>query len=395
MTTSKDQIKSLHEKEGTWSDAKKLAGLIQKGKAIKYNKAQSVVALILSDDFLTKVYHLVRERIRVHNYRHPRKKKAMPRLNIFLEWARGTGKSVILGLYLRKCMTHLPRGIGVLVGASYQQILTRTLPSTIFGLEKQGLIKDIHYFVGRKAPESWGWPEAYQPPLKYDHAIQFYTGYTMVMVSQDKIGDGRGINSDNSAGDEAAMLNYEKLQTDVWATNRGSFREMFKNDPFFGSNFYMSSTPLTAKGQWFTDMESKAQQDQLTYFLRAKSRDNEYLPDSWFEEMKSMMDDWIYNAEIENIRPKGIKDGFYPSFNEDIHTYTDGFDYDYYESFGFDNLSEIKVNCQGDSDHDVTEPIVAGIDWGHRINCMACGQRRPFEFRFTKNLFVKGKFCDN
>lgn len=387
---SKELIDDIHQNNRSFSDALKVAKHInQKAKPIKYNRAQAILSILLSTEFLLALHNRMKNRVNRWNAANPKKKKTIPRLAWFLEWARGTGKSTIFALYIRRCMVAMPRGVGALVGASYQQILTRTLPATIGGLERQGLIKDIHYFVGRKPPASWGWPEAYNPPLRYDFAIPFYNGFTLVMISQDRKGggSGRGLNTDMDCGDEAALLDHKSLQTDVWATTRGSFREMFQGHPLHCSRFYMSSTPLTSSGQWFTDMEQTADQEEGIYFLQAKARDNQFLPDSWFTDMEKMLDPWVYDAEIENIRPKGITDGFYPALNEDIHTYKDGFDYSYYDS---QTVGSINVNCNGDQDLDPSQPLILGIDWGARINCLCVGQRKPQGFHFLNAMFVKG-----
>ena len=173
-----------------------------------------------------------------------------------LEWGRGTGKSTILGKHIIDCVVQLPRSSGVLVASTYQQILTRTLPSTIAGMEQHGVYKDLHYIVGKRPPKSWNWPEPYEPPLDYKRCIIFWNGTVINFVSQDSSsGSGRGLNTDWIVGDEAALLNEKKFQTDVVLTNRGNAKRVahYPNDtwkyyeecPLHHSIVLASSTPVT------------------------------------------------------------------------------------------------------------------------------------------------------
>jgi hypothetical protein len=43
----------------------------------------------------------------------------------------------------------MPRATGVLVGETYQQMLSRTLPSTKAGLDMFGIYEGIDYVVGK------------------------------------------------------------------------------------------------------------------------------------------------------------------------------------------------------------------------------------------------------
>ena len=95
---------------------------------------------------------------------------------IILEWARGTGKSTILGWYMKEAVIQMPRATGVLVGETYQQILSRTLPSTKEGLEMFGIYEDIDYVVGKSGKKGAGKPfDPFSPiDLKMQSPINFY-----------------------------------------------------------------------------------------------------------------------------------------------------------------------------------------------------------------------------
>ena len=54
--------------------------------------------------------------------------------HICIEAGRGTGKSTILGWFVKEAVKQMPRATGVLVGATFVQIKSRTFPSTKEGL---------------------------------------------------------------------------------------------------------------------------------------------------------------------------------------------------------------------------------------------------------------------
>lgn len=314
-----------------------------------------------------------------------------------LEWGRGTGKSTILAKAIIDFVTELPRSTGVMVAETYAQIKTRTLPSTISGLEQHGIYKDIHYFVGKRPPASWNWPEPYEPPLDYSQSIIFWNGTVMLFQSQDGGAvSGRGLNVDWVVGDESARLNEEKFYTDTLLTNRGGlFKKAeypdgtwkyYKDIPIHHGVVLASSTPVTIAGRWFLNFEEQAiMQPNKVAFIRASAEVNRHnLGDDYFELAKSTMPEFLYDAEVRNIRITQVDDGFYPLLRELQHTYVN-FNNDYFHSL---NLND-KTDCRGDADLIADKPLIAGIDWGANINCMVVCQHIGNELRFIKNIYVK------
>lgn len=316
------------------------------------------------------------------------------KLITILEWGRGTGKSTIIGRHISDCVSQMPRSSGALVAETYAQILTRTLPSTIAGLEQHGLFKDIHYFVGRRPPKSWDWPEPYEPPLDYKRCIIFWNGTVLNFISQDHSSSGRGLNIDWIVGDEAARLNKKKFDTDVLLTNRGNKKRIahypdgswkyFEDCSLHHSILLASSTPVTADGMWILDFEQQALLNPSKYlFLRASAEVNRSnLGDDYFENAKAVMPDFMYDAEVLNIRIKRIDDGFYPLLDEDKHCYN---------LFDYTNINDIHTSCNGDADLDKDKPLIIGVDWGSNINCMVVAQQDSdgTEIRIINNLYVK------
>src|SRR5690606_31142744 len=112
---------------------------------------------------------------------------------------------------------------------------------------------------------------------------------------------GRGLNSYAEVGDEALMLDPEKLYNNVKTTNRAQKKE-FANNPLLGSEFYVSSTPVTRKGMWFVEMETKAKKNPQEYlFIKASALSNPYLQKDWFKRMRDQApSQMMYEAEILN-----------------------------------------------------------------------------------------------
>jgi hypothetical protein len=60
----------------------------------------------------------------------------------------------------------------------------------------------------------------FQSPDKWDNTIHFSNGFIWIMVSNDQANSGRGINCSIVIGDEAVLLDQERLFNNVQTTNR-------------------------------------------------------------------------------------------------------------------------------------------------------------------------------
>jgi hypothetical protein len=304
-----------------------------------------------------------------------------------LVMGRGAGKSTIIGKHIVDVVHSMPRSAGVIVGETYQQILTRTLPSTIASLERLGYKKDLHFFVGRRAPKSFKFEEPYEPPLDYTHFMHWYTGAGFHFVSQDRPGAGRGLNTDVVIGDEAATLEQEKLFYDVLATNRANVKR-WKDNPLHHSTFFATTHALTQRGRWIYKREEEALRNPAKqFYIEASAEENRAnLPEDWFHEQRINTTEFLYNIEILNHKPKQIEGGFYSNL-DDRHYYTN-YNYGYYDGLDF-GAAPASVNCLGDADLNPDEPLILGADWGSSINCLVVCQQHGKEFRILKNFFVK------
>lgn len=320
----------------------------------------------------------------------------IPQLTVFrakqrvkvMEFGRGTGKSAELSCEIIDLAHDMPRGLFVIVGETFQQILTRTLPGTKHALEMQGYYEGIHFFIGKKAPAKLGWPLPYKSPFKWEYAIHWYTGAAFSMISQDRKGNGVGLNTDGVIADELALLDEDELSRGVLLTNRGSNFKRFKDNRRFRSVIMASSTPLTAKGRFMFKFEEAALSKPNEYlYVRADARFNmDNLPEDYFDSAKLVMPEYLYNAEMLNIRLRAVQDGFYPLLNSNVHYYTD-YNYTFYEDLGY-GLDIENVNCLGDNDRISTKPLEITIDWGANINSLAVTQENGKVFKFLKSMYV-------
>ena len=311
---------------------------------------------------------------------------------IYLEWGRGSGKSTILGWYLKECIRQMPMSTDVLVGETYQQILSRTLPATKEGLAMFGIYEGYDYVVG-KSGVNFGFQLPFQSPSSWRNVIHFRNGAIAIMVSLDMPDAGRGINAYWVIGDEVALLNKERLFVNVQTTNRAK-KVQFEKSTLLNAEIFSSSTPLTKKGRWFVDMEEEARKNPKEYsFIKANALVNrKNLSADWFNRMEANAPSKLhYDAEILNIRPPNVINGFYSFFNEAIHTYGYKYNLDYLQGLGTDYKKIKHNNCLQDGDLIRGIPLTISIDPGTVINSMTVWQyiSSIHEERTLKEFFVK------
>ena len=306
---------------------------------------------------------------------------------IIVEAARGSGKSTVLGKKITTNVKEMPKSTGVIVGETFVQIKTRTLASTKEGLKMYGLHEDIHYCVGT-CGKKYGFEMPYQSPDSWNNVIHFFNGAIAVFVSLDNPNSGRGLNASWIVGDEAALLDYTRLYNNVEITNR-TVKAEFKYAKSVNSVMYVSSVAMTRKGDWFTGKELESQSvPQKVRFIKANAFVNAHnLRNGYIEEMqRKALSKIIFRAEILNIRPRGVTDGFYPQLKEKH----------YYNSK--DNIAMLggvtenyTPSCKYDQDLVRNVPLDFNLDFGGKINCGTVSQYLSMtnELNFIKEFYVK------
>lgn len=363
---------------------------------------------------------------------------------------RGTGKTEgVLAYKTAVCYRDtMPRSTGVILGTTYTQLLTRTLPALMAGWERIGYQKGVHYIVGKEPPDKWkkhwNWKGPYRQPLLFKNFISWWNGSGFHLVSQDVKGSGNGITIDDISGDEAKFLNGEKFQTELLPANRGIV-------PAYAGNVYHHGITLTTdmptgtSGRWLFDMAAACDHAAVKQILKLQAvksqvrasnefsaRQKETLCREIEEEIKPLRKNLLYYHEastIDNIHALGldyIKDqmrrstqlqfdtqilniknslaenGFYPDFRENEHGYYSYTNKDISQlEFDFSRVKEI--NCSNDSDLDSKAPLHIAIDYNRRIHPIVVGQVINNEIRTLKGIHTLypemlkpavQKFCD-
>lgn len=331
----------------------------------------------------------------------PRRKLLLNPMQLLLEIApqrirtvqvgRGGGKSTGAAIDIKSVVYDMPRSKNFILSETFQQALTRTLPSTIKALEMVGFAKDIHFFVGRLPPKSWKWNNAYEPPLDPKHSIFFYNGTVYDLLSQDT--NSRGGNYSSGMTDEAQDIDQSKLESQVIPTLRGEY-ERFKNKRTYRRLSFYCSMPRMRRAEWifqFQDLAKKFPKEYL--WIDGPSRINAHnLPPDWFSDQKRILLPSEYDIEIENIRPKKVIGGFYPMFDDKVHTYID-FNNDHFDGLidnnnGYSSKAFEMLNSLQDNDVIFDQPLEISMDYGAWFNGIVTCQESNNVFRYLSAMSI-------
>lgn len=360
-------------------------------------------------------------------------------------WARGTGKSSgLISPRSYEWCHRMPRGTMVFVAATYQQHLTRTLPSIVMGWERIGFKRDRDFFIGHYAPKKWKWETPYQAPIRSEFFIHTRFGSGIQLVSQDRPGSANGISIDAIAGDEAKFLRQDRFEQELLPAMRGN-RRFFGELDCWNSILLTTDMPTSESGNWLLEKQknndpkrveiilklqmriqkrllkiqsgkcTKSQINtlhirnqgdrkkisklrmgnplagipRLSYFNEATSYDNkDVLGDEYFENMRNNMSDFLFDTQIKNLRIRRDGQTFYPHLSDRVHGYT-AFDNSYLDSRGYNLEYEPDITCLQDQDLSPDSVLHIGMDYGGSFNCLVVGL--PFQdlVRFINCFHVK------
>lgn len=352
--------------------------------------------------------------------------------NLVCIWGRGTGKTEgAMAPRIANRVHALRRSAGVIVGATYQQILTRTLPALVAGWERMGYERNVHFFLQKKAPASWEWDEPYVSPVNADYFVHWYTGSGLHLVSQDRAGTAPGLSIHYIEGDEAKYLKNDRLEQELLQTLRGQ-KELFENIPGYRGIGFYTDMPIGNQGNWLFNYEKhmdkesvatilgiqkqiaklRAENPQsiqttegkrqirsyeeamniarigLTYYTEADSFENlNSLGIEYFEQMRRVLTPIAYNTSILNLRQNQVEGGFYPHLDE--HHLYDAFNYSHFDNRDYDptTISNI-LDCRQDADLDAKSRLIIATDTGGSINAIVVAQRDAKNLRFINSLYV-------
>ena len=344
-------------------------------------------------------------------------------------WGRRTGKSHgVISQRLVRNVQLMPGSTGAFVASTFKQAHSRTLPAMILGLADMGYYRDVHYVMGKRPNKKLGFSKPIVEPNNYDDVISWYNGSIQTIISQDVRLSSNSMTLDYVIGDEAKGLNYDKLKDETFPANGGT-RRYFDSCPWHHGYVFVSDMPVTKSGRWLLNYREKMDpevinsiKDLMAEWHRLKALSNSsykqramketesfiaqlrsiavyYSECSTFEnvdivglqyirKMKRDLPPLVFQTSIMSRRIERLKDGFYPNFNEKIHTYIANNNKPLIDDkYNFD--SSVDYGCRLDSDVDLKAPIAGAFDYNANINWLVVGQRDGLKLKVLKSFYVK------
>ena len=333
----------------------------------------------------------------------------------------------IIAPWLLRNVQHMPQSGGGIIGSTFQQLLSRTLPGSLKSLEDMGFYRNIHFFIGRKPPKAAGFKEPIIKPISYDHVVSWYNGSVQYLISQDIPGSSNSLTLQYLLGDEAKFLDFDKLKDETFPAN-GGYKGPWRNSPWLNSMLFTSDMPTSKKGSWFLSYKKlmdPALIDQIKwlvreiYRLRQEPRTEwnlrklkehnlrlvqfrsvavyyrewstieniELLGKKYIAQMKRDLPPLVFQTSILCVRPGKLKDGFYPALRD--HHFYKAFDNSYLQNLDYDFDKAQQQSCIQDADVDLTRPICVAFDYNANINWLVCGQQQGIKAMVLKSFYVK------
>lgn len=348
--------------------------------------------------------------------------------NEYIVASRGFGKSEgIDAPRLVRNVFAMPRSAGALLSPTYGKLLRNTLPAIFHALDRLGYKRNIHYFVGRRAPKYMNYETPYIDPFEYDYTIHWFNGSVQHLISFDRPMSANSMSLDYVFGFEAKFLNFEKIKNEVLPANRGNLK-YFEDCPWHHGQLYTTDMPTNKTGMWILDKEkemdpeliqviketyaeiirlkkekvNKNRQQYLerrlnklrsyaTFYAEYNVFDNiELLGEDFIATMKRDLPPLVFKAAILNKKLKKIEGGFYSAINENIHFYS-SYNNTFLDSLDYDLQRAVESDCRTDGDHDFEKPLCIALDYNAHINWLVAGQHDEKVLRVLKSFFVKGE----
>ena len=325
---------------------------------------------------------------------------------------------------------HMPRSTGGVVGNTFQQLLSRTLPGTLQALEEMGYKRDVHFYVGHKPPKNSNFIKPIIDPPSYEHAIIWYNGTIWRLISQDRPGTSNSLTLDWLLLDEAKFLKFQKLKEETFPAN-GGFKGHFGNSPWHHGMLIISDMPTTKAGSWFLTYKDKMDPELIeaihaliyekweikqrmkidpkpyhatylreidislaklrsiaVYYREWSSIENLLLlGERYIKQMKRDLPPLVFQTSILCKKLSNQRDNFYSALQESIHYY-DAYDNSYLDSLNY-NYGDKDDNCLQDGDLNRDKPISIAFDYNANINWLVCGQRNGVKMQTLKSFYVK------
>ena len=356
--------------------------------------------------------------------------------NTTVEAGRGTGKTDgLITPEMAGCIQSMPRGTGLFLGNSIKQLFTKTVPKTLYSLERMtGLKEGVHFFRGH-APAKCNFKEPIVKPKVWENCIHFWNGFVYYMISTGVKAAANGMDSCSIIGDECRFMPEGLIKAEILPTLRGintnhpGFDENL--NPYYKSIFFVSDAPLTKRQAWLrkrrdeqtpeinrkiAEMIREAQicpdivqspkyQRELNrlrcqasiYFSFSTVENIDILGEQFLRTMQKELTPTMFDISIRNVEKEEINDGYYANFDPDVHCYLSNDEEQLEaaqkyskrtitqiysggrtlrvesESIDLNELSKAH-DCCLDTDIKPGEPLRIAFDYGTTINCLVIGQ---------------------
>ena len=368
-----------------------------------------------------------------------------PKYLIFVG-GRNTGKSNMLGKGI-DAMKLMPGSVSSLTSATYKQIVSNILPSTLSYLERLGYTKDVHYFFKTAPPKEYQKQLPYEIPLNFENYITFLHEercWGVSLVSMDRERHGRGKNIDHEFSDEFLTFDFEAYNRAVHASNRGNDNRGWNPKKHHGA-WHFSSMPYDAKGKkmleigkyyenefgfdylgtWRKVVNMQMQLFEIdnpkdfvfhynemiklrrtmvpqvskngTLFILTNALDNAQGGGfRWMrEQYETTPTPLIFQIEVMNQIVDTVEDNYY--FLDERHEYKNAVNYDFIDSLG-NNFNQIQQDdCRQDADHLTNLPLILSFDWGGNFSGLNVEQeiKRKNADLLPPGNFIKELFYNN
>ena len=348
----------------------------------------------------------------------------------YLLCARGFGKSTGIGPeWVFHRVNVMPRSSGFILGKTYQQLLSRTLPPMINYWYTMGLVRDVDFVVGKKPPSDWE-ASPLVAPEEWKNTISFVNGTLVHLISQDRPGNPNSLSLTWGVIDEAKFINMVRFYEDLIPAMRGNLAQ-FGHLPEYNSLLFMTDQPTTPEGQWIWEKEREMNPQQIDLILQiqvlimqeqtkldqcenkttadnidkklrklnvmlnqarmnsilyieASALDNiDVLGADYIRKQKRLLPPDMFDVSIMNKRMTKVEHGFYPFLNDQFHCYT-RYNQSYLQSIAIG--ADLPNDSRQDGDLNTSDPLEIAFDHGATINCMAVAQRNKTTISF-KNFF--------
>lgn len=347
---------------------------------------------------------------------------------------RGGGKtSNIAPDWFTKRVMLMPGAASAIVGSTYKQLLSRTLPPFFGTLREMGWRDGIDFVINQRPPTYWEATPIVKPET-YDGVISWSNGHVSYLVSQDRPGSPNSLSVQFDLKDEARFLNKARYDEDSAPTLRG-LAQRFGHLPEYLSTLIITDPPTTASARWIYEYEKlhnpktieaivnlyvmmdehliamdnpdnsatqtehlrrsynnlKAMYDELrrnaVLFIEGTLHDTvQVLGTEAIEKMKRDMQPSSFNVSVIGLRMKNVIGTFYPDLDDSMHVYEEKYNYGFLNTIASSDWD--RADCRQDADLDPSLPLRLGSDHGASYNGFSIGQFNGHVLKYVNNMFV-------